>query len=128
MQCDTRTGLFNFWNFPCRKRLEKGLLQFWLLRALKKFYLTYFQKLKWFCLLVTKDRLLGKVWGKLFSDAVYPGPLLQRSPLIILRHHTEYWDSDSFVSLGIFDNESHNKTLSLLNCASSKSFFSRKQN
>ena len=34
----------------------------------------------------------------------------------------------SFVSLGIFDNESRDKTFSLLNCASSKSCISMKQN
>ena len=35
---------------------------------------------------------------------------------------------DSFVSLGIFDDEGHNKTLSLLNCALVKSCISVKQN
>ena len=40
---------------------------------------------------------------------------------------TEYSDYDSFVSLGIFDNESQNKTLSLLNCALFKSCISLKQ-
>ena len=35
MRCDTRTGLFNFWKFRCRKRSKKGLLQLWLLRTLK---------------------------------------------------------------------------------------------
>ena len=34
----------------------------------------------------------------------------------------------SFVSLGIFDNESRDKTLSLLNCTSCKSCISMKQN
>ena len=41
MRCDTRTGLFNFWNFRCRKRSKKGLLQLWLLIALK-FYFNVF--------------------------------------------------------------------------------------
>ena len=36
----------------------------------------YFQKLMWFYLLATKDRLLGKVLMKLYSDAKCPGPLL----------------------------------------------------
>ena len=41
---------------------------------------------------------------------------------------TEYWDTDSFVSLGTFDHESHNKTLSLLNYVFSKSCISMNQN
>ena len=32
----------------------------------KNFILRYFQKLMWFYLLVTKDSLLGKVWGETF--------------------------------------------------------------
>ena len=74
MRCDTRTGLFNFWNFRCRKRSKKWLLQLWLLRTLKNFMLTYFQKLMWFYLLATKDRSLGKVLRKLYSDAKCPRP------------------------------------------------------
>ena len=72
MRCDTRTGLFNFWNFRCRKRSKKGLLQLWLLRALKNFILRYFQKLMWCYLLVTKNSLLGKVWGKTFFRCEIP--------------------------------------------------------
>ena len=68
MRCDTRTELFNFWSFRCRK-------------GSKNFIITYFQKLMWFYLLATKDRLLGKFEGKLCSDAKCPGPLLQRSSL-----------------------------------------------
>ena len=36
MWCVTRSELVNFWNFRCRRRSDKGLLQLWLLRALKK--------------------------------------------------------------------------------------------
>ena len=72
MRCDTTTGLFNFWNFRCRKSSKKGLLQLWLLRALKKFISTYFQKLMWFYLLATKDILLGNVWWKTFFRCEMP--------------------------------------------------------
>ena len=34
--CVTRSKLVNFWKFRCRKRYKKGLLQLWLLKALKK--------------------------------------------------------------------------------------------
>ena len=33
----TRSELVSFWNFRCRKRSNKSLLQLWLLRALLKF-------------------------------------------------------------------------------------------
>ena len=65
MRCDTRTGLFNFWNFRCRKRSKKGFAAM-TFESSKNFILRYFQKLMWFYLLVTKDSLLGKVWGKTF--------------------------------------------------------------
>ena len=75
MRCDTRTRLFKF-NFRCRKRSKKGLLQLWLLRALKNFILTYFQKPMWLYLLATKDRLFGKVWGKTLFRCEMPSTAL----------------------------------------------------
>ena len=49
MQCDTRTGLFNFWNFRCRKRSFAALTN---------------ESSKSFIYLLPKGSLLGKVWGK----------------------------------------------------------------
>ena len=63
------------------QEVKKGPLAALTFEASKNFILTYFQKLMWFYLFAKKDCLLGKVWGKFFSDAKYPGPLLQRSPL-----------------------------------------------
>ena len=67
--------------FSMSQEVKKGPLAALTFESSKNFILTYFQKLMWFHLLATKDSLLGKVWGKLFSDAKYLGPLLQRSPL-----------------------------------------------
>ena len=44
----------------------------------KKNFLMYLQKPMWFYLLATKDNSMGKIWGKIFSDAKCPDPLLQR--------------------------------------------------
>ena len=87
--------------FSMSQEVKKGPLAALTFESSKNFILTYFQKLMWFYLLATKDSLLGKVWGKLFSDAKYLGPLLQRSPLnkwpnwTDLQRLTEsnfYWD------------------------------------
>ena len=63
------------------QEVKKGPLAALTFESSKNFILTYFQKLMWFHLLATKDSLLAKFEGKLFSDAKYLGPLLQRSPL-----------------------------------------------
>ena len=47
----------------------------------KKIILTYLQKLKSLDLLMTQDSSLRKVWGKLFFDTKFSGPLLERLPL-----------------------------------------------
>ena len=63
------------------QEVEKGPFEVLTFESSKNVILTYFQKLMWFYLLVTKDSLLSKIWGKLFfSDAKCPGLLLQRSP------------------------------------------------
>ena len=67
--------------FSMSQEVKKGPFAALTFESSKNFMLRYFQKLMWFYLLVTKNSLLGKVWGKTFSDAKYPGPLLQRSPL-----------------------------------------------
>ena len=72
MRCDTRTRVFNFWNFRCRKRSKKGLLAALTFESSKNFILTYFQKLMWFYWLATKDSLLGRVWGKTFCWCEIP--------------------------------------------------------
>ena len=72
MWCVTRSELVNFWNFRCRKRSKKGLLQLWLLRALQIFFLTYFQKPMGFYLLTNRDSSMGKVWGKTFFRCQIP--------------------------------------------------------
>ena len=102
-RCDTRTGLFNFWKFSMSQEVKKGPFVALTFESSKNFMLRYFQKLMWFYLLVTKDSLLGKVWGKLFSDAKCPGPLLQRSPvklsIIFSNQKTSYInDTRKFVS------------------------------
>ena len=66
-RCDTRTELFNFWSFRCRK-------------GSKNFVITCFQKLMWFYLLATKDRLLGKVWGKTLFRCEMPWTALTEIP------------------------------------------------
>ena len=66
--------------FDVARRQKKGLLQLWLLRALRKIFWRISRKPMRFYLLTTKDSLMGKVWGKTF-DAKNPGPLLQKSPL-----------------------------------------------
>ena len=60
---DTRPGFSNstFEVFDVIRGQKKGLWKFLLFRALKNFFVMYFQKLMWFYLLATKDSLLGKV-------------------------------------------------------------------
>ena len=88
MRCDTRTGLFNFWNFRCCKRSKKGLLQSGLLRA-QKFIVTYLDKLTWFYLLATKDNLSGKVWGKTLFRFGMPWTALTQTESITSRFKLE---------------------------------------
>ena len=76
MRCDTRTELFNFWSFRCRK-------------GSKNFIITYFQKLIWFYLLATKDRLLGKVWGKTLFRCEMPWTALTQTESITSRFKLE---------------------------------------
>ena len=47
------------------QEVEKGPFEVLTFESSKNVILTYFQKLMWFYLLVTKDSLLSKIWGKL---------------------------------------------------------------
>ena len=70
--CSVTSDFVNFWNFQCRKRSKKGLLQLWLLRALKTFF-ENFQKLMWFIwLLSTRDSLKCKFWSKIWNRGLEP--------------------------------------------------------
>ena len=50
--------------FSMSQEVKKGPFAALTIESSKNFILTYFQKPMWFYLLATKDRLLGKVWGK----------------------------------------------------------------
>ena len=52
--------------FSMSQEVEKGPFAVLTFESSKNVILTYFQKLMWFYLLVTKDSLLSKIWGKLF--------------------------------------------------------------
>ena len=52
--------------FSMSQEVKKGPFAALTFESSKNFILRYFQKLMWFYLLVTKDSLLGKVWGKNF--------------------------------------------------------------
>ena len=88
MRCDTRTGLFNFWNFRFCKRSKRAFcrMAYW---ELKKFILTYLEKLTWFYLLATKDHLLGKVWGKTLFRCKMPWTALTQTESITSRFKLE---------------------------------------
>ena len=81
MWCVTRSELVNFGKFSMSQEVKKGPFAALIIESSLQVFLTYFQKPTWFYLLITKDSLMGKVWGKTFSDAKCPGPLLQRSLL-----------------------------------------------
>ena len=56
---------------------------------LKKFILTYLEKLTWFYLLATKDNLLGKVWGKTLFRCKMPWTALTQTESITSRFKLE---------------------------------------
>ena len=49
--------------FSMSQEVKKGPFAALTFESSKNFMLTHFQKLMWFYFIVTKDRLLGKVWG-----------------------------------------------------------------
>ena len=58
--------------FSMSQEVKKGPFAALTFESSKNFILTYFQKLMWFYLLVTKDNLLGKVWEKAFFRCEMP--------------------------------------------------------
>ena len=58
--------------FSMSQEVKKGPFAALTFESSKNFILTYFQKLMWFYLLVTKDSLLGQVWGKSFFRCEMP--------------------------------------------------------
>ena len=58
--------------FSMSQEVKKGPFAALTFESSKNFILRYFQKLMWFYLLVTKDSLLGKVWGKTFFRCEMP--------------------------------------------------------
>ena len=58
MRCDRAIQLFKI---SISHKVKKGPFAALTFESSKNFILTYFQKLMWFYLLVTKDSLLGKV-------------------------------------------------------------------
>ena len=56
---------------------------------LKKFIVTYLDKLTWFYLLTTKDNLLGKVWGKTLLWCEMPWTALTQTYSITSRSKLE---------------------------------------
>ena len=61
---------------------------------LKKFIVTYLDKLTWFYLLTTKDNLLGKVWGKTLLWCEMPWTALtQTESITYLDLNWKYWNT-----------------------------------
>ena len=65
--------------FSMSQEVKKGPLAALTFESSKNFILTYFQKLMWFYLLATKDRLLGKVWGKTLFRCEMPWTALTQT-------------------------------------------------
>ena len=89
MQCGTRTGLFKYWSFRCRKRSKKGPFAASIMESSKNFILTHLRKIMWFYLPATKDNLLGKVWGKTFFPCEMPWTALAETLSITSRFKLE---------------------------------------
>ena len=94
MLCDTRTGLFKFWKFRCRKGQKRAFcrVDYW---ALENFIFTYFQTLMWFYLFATKDHWLGKLWGKTLLRCEMPWTNLTQTGRITSRLKWKYWKGSS---------------------------------
>ena len=98
--------------FSMSQEVKKGPLAALTFESSKNFIITYFQKIMWFYLLAIKNSLLGKVWGKTFSDAKYLGPLLQRSPLNHFPYNAKWLKTckDSLLTA------TYNNFVSLMSC------------
>ena len=81
-------------NFSMSQEVKKGPFAALTFESSKIFILTYFQKLMWFYWLVTKDSLLGKVWGKTFFRCEMPWTALT---LTLNKIAAFYWVCNSHV-------------------------------
>ena len=101
MRCDTRTGLFNFWNFPCRKRAKKGPFAALSFESCKNFVLTYrFQETNIILFTSYQRYFIGQNLRENFvpmRNAL--GPLLQRSLLTMKTIKLIYFLDSSAVAL-----------------------------
>ena len=88
MRCDTRTGFSTFEIFDFARGQKRAFcrMAYW---ELKKFILTYLEKLTWFYLLATKDHLLGKVWGETLFRCKMPWTALTQTESITSRFKLE---------------------------------------
>ena len=77
---------FEIFDFARGQKRAFCRMAYW---ELKKFILTCLEKLTWFYLLVTKDHLLGKVWGKTLFRCKMPWTALTQTESITSRFKLE---------------------------------------